>query len=387
MRRKATARVRTAHVPNASLSFREGVAALARPLTIAEAERLIESLLEVPAVVLFASARGALSAAVEALGEGDRVAVPAYTCAAVANAVLSAGKCPVYVDVDDRGLVPAGRWPDDALPLIQDTYGFEAAGPEDRLFVRDAAHRAYPLRMDAATVTVTSFEHSKSLSAGRGGLAVTQDPALAAQLRALRDRHGSPPPRLRHTIVTLSTIAMGRLDFAGRRTIGELFRKVAWHLDESRLLGQSTAELAGSGVDPELLGPPDRSAARLVVSQLRRAPAVAAHRAHIVAVYDRAAGLSREPLSLCRYPLAVADPVAFEDALLEVGWDVRGRWFTGPLHPRRSNLAAFDYIEGAAPNGERLSATIVNLPTHPLVHEVDAIQMIEAALDMGADPL
>src|SRR5438034_10366561 len=97
-------RTRTAHVPNGSLSFGEALGALVRPLGVDEAERLVEQDLAVPGAVLFASARGALTAAIEALAPGDEVAVPAYTCAAVANAVLSAGKRPVYVDVHHRGL-------------------------------------------------------------------------------------------------------------------------------------------------------------------------------------------------------------------------------------------------------------------------------------------
>ena len=43
-------------------------------------------------------------------------------------------------------------------------------------------------------MTVTSFEHSKWLSAGLGGLAVTDDPMLAEKLRAERD--AAPSQRL-----------------------------------------------------------------------------------------------------------------------------------------------------------------------------------------------
>src|SRR5207247_3467284 len=125
------------------------------------------------------------------------------------------------------------------------------------------------------------------------GLALPVDGDLARRLRGLRDRRGGSPPRLRGALVTLATIAMGRLDFRGRTGAGELFRKVAWHLDETRLLGQSDAELAGGGVDAPLLGPPDGTAARLVVSQLRRAGEIAERRRRIVAIYDRAAGVAR----------------------------------------------------------------------------------------------
>ena len=378
---------RTAHVPSATLSPREVVAALVRPVDVARAEARVAALLEAPDAVLFASARGALSACVGVLADGPEAAVPAYTCAAVPNAVLSAGRRPVFVDVDERGLVPAHAWPANALPVVQDTYGFAAPAPSGRLFVRDSAHRALPLELGGAAAVVTSFEHSKSLSAGRGGLVVTEDPSLAAELRRVRDAAGRPGSRLRACAVTLWTLAMGRFDAAGRHRTAEMFRKAAWHTDVTLLLGQSSDELRGAGVDAPLLGPPDRSLAGLVVSQLRRGRDAAAHRAHIVSVYDGAARLDRAPAALVRYPMSVDDPDDFERRMLDHGWDLRGRWFNAPLHPRGTELGAFGYAPGQAPVAERLAATVVNLPTHPLVDADAARGLIAAALAAGAAPL
>jgi dTDP-4-amino-4,6-dideoxygalactose transaminase len=376
---------RTAHVPNTTLSPTEVVLALLRPLDVPAAERRIEATLGCRSV-LFASARGALAAAIEVTCANGAVAVPAFTCAAVANAVLSAGKQPVYVDVDGCGLAPAGAWPRNALPIVQDTYGFSAPTPA-RPFVRDMAHRTFPLGLDGALVAVTSFEHSKSLSAGRGGLALTDDTTLAERLREIRDRNAPPTRRVRSVLVTLVTIAMGRLDYRGQHGAAELFRKVAWHMDANRLLGQSDRELAGHGVDAELRGRPDRSAARLVVSQLRDAATVAHHRRRIVSIYDGMAKLERDPLPLVRYPLVATSVTDFERALLRAGWDVRGRWFSAPLHPGRANQSALGYVAGSAPGAESLAASVVNLPTHPLVRDGDAESMIRAAIDAGARPL
>src|SRR5437763_9351277 len=138
---RSARRRRTAHVPNTTLSPGEVARAILRPLALERAEQEAAERIGLTDVVLFQSARGALSACVRALA-GDRdVGVPAYTCAAVVNAVLSAGKTPVFVDVDSRGLVPREGWPEDDLPLVQDTYGFPADGPAG-VFVRDSAHRA-----------------------------------------------------------------------------------------------------------------------------------------------------------------------------------------------------------------------------------------------------
>jgi dTDP-4-amino-4,6-dideoxygalactose transaminase len=354
---------------------------------VRRAEEQLASLLDVGDVVLFASARGALSECIRALAGGGEVALPAFTCAAVPNAALSAGSTPVYVDVDSRGLVPADAWPDGPLPVVQDTYGFAAEGPGGRTFVRDSAHRAYPLRLAGAAVVVTSFEHSKALSAGRGGLAATDDLELAATLRRLRADAATDRRRVRRHAVTVATYAMGRLDSAGRHRSAELFRKVAWHLDESRLLGQSPLELAGHGVDVALLGEADPIVAHLMMSQVRRAARLSAHRTRIVSVYDRRAGVRRGAEPLVRYPLAAEDPERFEAALDRAGWDVRGRWFNGPVHPRSTNLSALGYQPGTAPNAERLAATVVNLPTHPLISPQAAGALIDAAIAAGAEPV
>jgi dTDP-4-amino-4,6-dideoxygalactose transaminase len=380
-------RRRTAHVPSATLSLREVLLAFARPVSADRAERKIEALLGVESAVLFTSARGAIAAAIHAASTEPSVAIPAYTCVAVPNAVVSADRRPLYVDVDDRGLVPPESWPVGCLLILQDTYGLRAEAPVERSFIRDAAHGAHSLQLDGARVVVTSFEHSKCLSAGRGGLAITDDPVLGESMRELRDGQPGPPPRLRHTLVTLATLLMGRLDYRGFRTAAGLFRRVAYHLAVDRLRGQSPSELAGLGVDPELLGRPDGTSAMLILGQLRRAAGIGSHRERIVSIYDREAGVERSPEPLLRYPLLSDDPHEFERRLLEVGWDVRGRWFAGPLHPPTTDVAALGYELGSAPVAERLARTVVNLPTHPLVRERDARDLVRAALSAGARPV
>jgi dTDP-4-amino-4,6-dideoxygalactose transaminase len=138
----------------------------------------------VACAVVFANARGALAAAIVALAPSGLVAVPAYTCVAVPDAVTRARGELVYADVDGRGLVPAGGWPASDVALVQDTYGFVSELPDDRHVVCDSTHRAdLVLRGGRGAVRVTSFEHSKTLSAGQGGLAVTDDPDLARRMR------------------------------------------------------------------------------------------------------------------------------------------------------------------------------------------------------------
>lgn len=381
---------RFANAPAATLRVGEVVTALIRPLAVDEAERQIAALTGRREAVLFASARGALTAAIRALAPAERahVAIPAYTCVAVANAVRSAGGEISFVDVDKRGLVPSDSWPANIdVAVTQDTYGFDA-GPAPRAeSVRDASHRADLLTAGGAVIVVTSLEQSKSLSAGQGGIAVTDDPELAHRIRAVRNAADGGRGRIRHGLVTLLIVAFGRALWRGARVRRSLCYELGRRVAPTRLAGQQTGELAGRGVPAALRGAPNRTVARLAVYQLARIDEIAKRRRELVARYDRAAGVERDPEPLVRYPLAVADPALFEAAFRAVGWDLTGRWFSAPLHPAGSDATAFGLEPGAAPAAERLAATTVNLPTHPLVSDAEADELIAFALAHGARPL
>jgi dTDP-4-amino-4,6-dideoxygalactose transaminase len=382
--------LRKLNVPSPTLGVLETLAALARPLELERAERACAALAGEPHAVLFASARGALAAAAACVAEGREVTLPAYTCIAVANGMRSAGVPYGFVDVAEDGTVAAEAWAGAQVALAQDTYGFPAALPAGPAVIRDCAHRADLLRADGVAVAVTSFEHSKWLSAGRGGLAVTRDAELAARMRAWRDRVPRPghAARLRHGLSTLVLLLLGRLLFAGRLPRAQRALAIAADvLAPSAIAGQSIDELGGQGVEPAMLGAPNGTVCRLAVSQLRRSSEVGAHRAGIVALYDSAAGVEREPLPLVRYPLRVADVGAFERAIAAAGYDAEGRWFDAPLHPRASAPEAFGYRWGSAPTAEALADHVVNLPTHTLLSAEDARALIGAALAAGARPL
>jgi dTDP-4-amino-4,6-dideoxygalactose transaminase len=375
-------------VPSPTLSARELAVALARPLSAERAEQELERLTGMP-TVLFASARGALAAAFEVLAPGGSVALPAYTCMAVANAVASAGATPVWVDVDSRGLVPVDAWPKADVCVVQDTYGFEAPLPPGRVVVRDAAHRADAVlpSSPAAAVTVTSLEQSKWISAGQGGIAAVPDASVAQRLRARRDLHRRPGTGRMHAIITLLGVGAGRAAFAGRRVPTEILNRAALALAPNRARGQSVDELSGSGVDAGLRGRSPGTVARLAVTQLGRADDVARHRRDLVQAYDAVAGVHREPEPLVRYPLWTDDRDATSRMLREAGWELSRPWFASQLHPSEPPFDHLGLARGAAPGGEALATHAINLPTHPLVRRADAEALISAALQSGARPL
>lgn len=148
------------------------------------------------------------------IGPGDEVIVPAHSFVATATAVSRAGAVPVFVDIErdtfnidpiraaeavterTKALIPVhfgGVVADmDRLGVLARDQGF--------VLIEDAAHahgaewfgsRAGGL----GEIGVFSFQNSKAMTAGEGGILVTSDQSLAARARSIanagrREGHG-----------------------------------------------------------------------------------------------------------------------------------------------------------------------------------------------------
>lgn len=138
---------------------------------------------------------------------GMRVAVPAFTFAATANAVLAAGAVPVFVDVGDDCCVGIEQLEAthvgsvDAIVPVH-LYGQLADMPALRawatargaLVVEDAcqahgAREASGALAGARAPAAYSFYATKNMTTGEGGALVTSDDAIAESVRLLRN-HG-----------------------------------------------------------------------------------------------------------------------------------------------------------------------------------------------------
>jgi dTDP-4-amino-4,6-dideoxygalactose transaminase len=136
----------------------------------------------------------------------DEVIVPPYTFVATATAVLEANAIPVFADIDlhtfnldpaaveaaitprTRAIVPvhfAGQ------PADMDAI-MELAAPRGILVLEDAAHAhgaSYRGRPAGSLghIASFSFQSSKNLTAGEGGIITTNDDALAAACRSIHN--------------------------------------------------------------------------------------------------------------------------------------------------------------------------------------------------------
>ncbi len=142
------------------------------------------------------------------IGPGDEVNVPAFSYIATANVVELAGATPVFVDTDrqtfniDTRLIEAAITPRTKAILPVHEFGLACdissimaiAGKHNLLVIEDAACALGATENGKCAGTFGkigsfSFHPRKAVTSGEGGMLVTEDESLAAQLRILRN-HG-----------------------------------------------------------------------------------------------------------------------------------------------------------------------------------------------------
>jgi dTDP-4-amino-4,6-dideoxygalactose transaminase len=159
-----------------------------------------------------ASGISALRLALLAVGvrSGDRVAIPAYSCVALANAVLSVGAVSQPIDVIN------GVWNLDPQALRTSrkvkaviavhTFGMPSSLRALKMsgipLIEDCAHAIGLKTADGplgsvADVAITSFHATKLIGAGEGGAVLTDRPDIALFVKNWRDYTDQPPNALR----------------------------------------------------------------------------------------------------------------------------------------------------------------------------------------------
>jgi perosamine synthetase len=184
----------------------------------------------------------ALQLALSALGAGPgrEVVCPSYVCSAVLNAILANGAKPVVADVDRQtthltaGLVKKALTRQAAAVIVPHLFGRPAP-------VREIVRLGVPLVEDCAmtlgppgvgrqgTVSILSFYATKLLtSGGQGGMALTDDPRLAARIRDLLLHDNRERYRLRFNAqMTDLAAAVGRVQLGRLRGFLKARRRMA----------------------------------------------------------------------------------------------------------------------------------------------------------------
>lgn len=169
--------------------------------------------------IAVANGTAALDVAVAALGvgAGDEVILPSFTIISCASAIVRAGAVPVVVDADPRtwnidvDQIEARITPRTRAIMAVHIYGLPVdmdpvlalARKHGLKVIEDAAELIGQTYMgrpcgSLGDISTFSFYPNKHITTGEGGIVVTDDDALAAKCRELRNLCFVPPRRFVH---------------------------------------------------------------------------------------------------------------------------------------------------------------------------------------------
>ncbi|MSO54336.1 MAG: DegT/DnrJ/EryC1/StrS family aminotransferase [Rhodospirillales bacterium] len=217
------------------------------------------------------SATSGLSVALAAagVGPGDEVLVPALSFSATASAILLFNSIPVFVDVDPktfcidpeaagRAITPRTRaiLPVHLLGNACDMEALQVLAKRHHLkIIEDCAQapgthwRGRPVGT-IGDAGVFSFQQSKNITTGEGGMITTNDPDLAARARLIMN-HGETVMDEHHSDIDLANIVgfnfrMIELAAAlGRAQLGKLDAANAWRNRNYMFLAEHLGRLPG----------------------------------------------------------------------------------------------------------------------------------------------
>jgi dTDP-4-amino-4,6-dideoxygalactose transaminase len=241
-----------------------------------------------------ASGTAALQLALQAcgVGRGDEVITTAHTFIATAEPIVNLGALPIFVDIDPatfnmdpdcvesaitsrtKAIVPVHLYgrpaPMDELMQIADRHGLTVI--EDAAQAHGARYRGRSCGT-IGSMGCFSFYPGKNLGAyGDGGAVTSNDAALLARVRKLRD-HG------RTTKYEHDEIGYGeRLDALQAAVLGTKLRHLAdWTAARRSHAHRYSGLLAGAGVTTPTEDPQDEHVFHLYVVRARRRDALLEH--------------------------------------------------------------------------------------------------------------
>jgi perosamine synthetase len=365
---------------------------------IAEYEQAFAREVGVRHAVSFATGRVALYGLLRALRvePGDEVVLQVPTHVVVVNAIRYTGARPVFVDCTadtyniDLELAEQRMTSRAKVLLLQHTFGVPVdidaalalARRRNVVIVEDCVH-ALGARYGGRAVgsfgrgAFFSTEETKTISSTMGGMAVTDDPDVAAELREFQ-RRCAWPPRSQVARYLLKLIVYHVFTQPHLHPYVRPFYTALGRSERTRLAPAATGSDEQRGSRPR--GYEQRLAnaqAAVALRQLGRLRENVSHRRSIAEAYRaelRARGFElpepppkAEP-AYVRYPIRVPDrEAAFRAAASHV---VLGGWFSSVLG-EASSPEAVGYETGSCPCAEKIAGSLVNLPTHQRVTDRD----------------
>lgn len=391
-----------------ALRYLVGPRHLVQGPTIIEYERAFARQIGVRYAYSFANGRVGLYGLLRALGvgAGDEVLLQAPTHIVVANAIRYLGARPVYVDCEfdtyniDLDQAEQRMSSRTKVLLLQHTFGIpvdlDAALALARRhhvdIIEDCVHAlgsTYRGRQVGSFGRAAFFssEETKTISTTLGGMAVTDDPEVAARLQAFQASCLWPHPWLAARCLLKLALYHVLMEPHVHRYMREIYELLGRRHPLPR---PTSAEEERGARPPRYEQRLSNAQAALGLRQLRRLEANLAHRQAIANVYTMrlpSLGISvpRPPAhaqpAFVRYPIWVADRAVLLRAAARQA--LLGTWFTSVLEDADSP-AAGGYEFGSCPRAEAVAQHLANLPTHPRVTVRDADALAVLVADVSA---
>lgn len=340
------------------------------------------------------SGRSALYIILKALGigKGDEVAIQAFTCVAVPNAILWLGAKPLYIDIDDsynvdsRDLLKKITLKTKAI-IVQNTFGVPAdletirkIAKERKIFlIEDCAHSLGAEYHGEKIGTLSdvaffSFGRDKIISSVFGGVIFSSNRIFLKKAGKLLKEIGFP--RTSWTLQQVfHPVAMGIIMPFYNLGLGKLLLLLFQKL---RLLSKAVYEEEKSGGKPSHF--PKRlpgALAILALNQLGKLDRFNTHRKSVARYYFNMLKNSTFKLPdfskgavWLRFPIKTS----FSEDLLSFTKSysiLLGDWYKSPVTPA-PDLEKEEYKKGSCPNAEEAASQVVNLPTYPTLTISDA---------------
>ncbi|HNT79212.1 MAG TPA: DegT/DnrJ/EryC1/StrS family aminotransferase [Bacteroidia bacterium] len=317
----------------------------------------------------------------------EEVILPAYTCVVVPNAIAYAGAKVKYVDVDIRTtnintqLLLKSITDKTRAIIVSHNFGITFNDIDliktqfpNVVIIEDAAHALGSVFSDNAKVGTKgdaaffSFEYSKPITTGMGGLLVINNEAILTDYKKnevdLPEYSFWNRIRIFKTLSTHFVSAVLGIDLL-KRALFYLVRKMGL------LYASSQKELNGEFPEqyPVALS---NSFAYVGFRQIKKLYAIDQHKKELslhyynfLKKYPSISLYHDKQFVMARFPILFREEVGMNmitDVIskLKAGGIDAGDWFNDVVHPRGSHRHG--YIENSCPEGEYLAKRMINLP-------------------------
>ncbi|MFH1565579.1 MAG: peptidoglycan bridge formation glycyltransferase FemA/FemB family protein [bacterium] len=345
-------------------------------------------------VYLFENGRTAIYALLKGMGigEGDEVAIQAFTCVAVVNPIRYLKATPVFIDIDENfnmDIKDLKRKVGSKIKavIVQHTFGSSADLENIITFCRnrgivlieDLAHglggeyKGEPLGF-FGDVCILSFGRDKVISGVSGGALATNDKKLSKRIEKIvrhmsKHNAGFVLSNLLYALsiwIILSTYNL----FIGKALHFILVRRIK--------IFKAVSKEEKEGKIPERFykGLPN-ALCEIAFTQLVNLNDFVLKRKNNAQYYAEKLHLKFDGNSShLRFSILSKDPKGLlEKATMENIF--LGDWYNKVVAPKEVDLERFSYKKGSCPKAEDYCQKIVNLPTNPNLNKIDLDRIVQ----------